>query len=201
MNSKQTLNKVKTLLGLEVKLEQMQLENGVILEAEVFEAGNEVFIVNEEDRVALPVGEYELESGMMLIVSEEGIIGEIKEASVEEEAPVEEEVVEEQEMSTEENVQPKKVVESVSKEMFFSEIEKLKKEIEALKAEKQELSEEAPKEEVVEEVKEVELSEDKPKEEPLKHNPEAQTENKNQFLFSQKRVQTTRDRVFNKLFK
>lgn len=198
MNSKQTLNKVKTLLGLEVKLEQMKLENGVILEAEVFEAGNEIFIVNEEERVALPVGEYVLENGMMLIVSEEGIIGEIKEASVEEEAPVEE-VVEEQEMATEETAQPKKVVESVSKEMFFSEIEKLRNEINALKSEKQELSEEAPKEEV-EEVKEVELSEDKPKEEPLKHNPEAQTENKNQFLFSQKRVQTTRDRVFNKLF-
>jgi predicted RNase H-like nuclease (RuvC/YqgF family) len=193
MNSKQTLNKVKTLLGLEVKLEQMKLENGVILEAEVFEAGNEIFIVNEEERVALPVGEYTLENGMMLIVSEEGIIGEIKEASVEEEAPVEE-VVEEQEMATE--TQPKKVVESVSKEMFFSEIENLKKEIEALKAEKQELS----KEEVKEEVKEVELSEQTQNNEPLKHNPEAQTENKNQFLFSQKRVQTTRDRVFNKLF-
>lgn len=194
MNSKQTLNKVKTLLGLEVKLEQMKLENGVILEAEVFEAGNEIFIVNEEERVALPVGEYVLENGMMLIVSEEGIIGEIKEASAEEEAPVEE-VVEEQEMATE--TQPKKVVESVSKEMFFSEIENLKKEIEALKAEKQELS----KEEVKEEVKEVELSEQTQNNEPLKHNPEAQAENKQQFLFAQKRVLTTKDRVFNKLFK
>jgi hypothetical protein len=196
MNSKQTLNKVKTLLGLEVKLEQMKLDNGVILEAEVFEAGNEIFIVNEEDRVALPVGEYVLENGMILIVSEEGIIGEIKEASVEEEAPVEE-VVEEQEMSTEENAQPKKVVESVSKEMFFSEIENLKKEIEALKAEKQELS----KDEVKEEVKEVELSEQTQENEPLKHNPEATAENKQQFLFAQKRVLTTKDRVFNKLFK
>lgn len=196
MNSKQTLNKVKTLLGLEVKLEQMKLDNGVILEAEVFEAGNEIFIVNEEDRVALPVGEYMLENGMMLIVSEEGIIGEIKEASVEEEAPVEE-AVEEQEMATEETTQPKKVVESVSKEMFFSEIENLKKEIEALKAEKQELS----KDEIKEEVKEVELSEQNQNNEPLKHNPEAQAENKQQFLFAQKRVLTTKDRVFNKLFK
>ena len=134
MNSKQTLNKVKTLLGMEVKLEQMQLENGVILEAEVFEAGNEVFIVNEDERVALPVGEYELESGMMLIVSEEGIIGEIKEAEAEQEQEQPEEVPAEQEMEADAPSQPKKVIESVSKEMFFSEIEKLRNEIEALKS-------------------------------------------------------------------
>ena len=39
MNTNQTLNKVRTLLGIEVKLEQMKLDNGAILEAEVFEVG------------------------------------------------------------------------------------------------------------------------------------------------------------------
>jgi len=81
------INEIKTLLGMEVKLAQMKLDNGTVLEAEMFEAGQPVFIINEEDRIALPIGEYILEDGMILVVSEEGIIAEIKEAIVEEEAP------------------------------------------------------------------------------------------------------------------
>ena len=89
------LNQVKTLLGVEVKLEQMKLENGTVLEADKFEGGNEIFIVTEDERVALPIGEYVLEDGQTLVIEEEGIIAEIKEAGAEEEAP-EEEVVEEE---------------------------------------------------------------------------------------------------------
>ena len=185
MNSKETLNKVKTLLGLEVKLEQMKLDNGTVLEAEMFEAGKDVFIVSEEEKVPLPVGEYVLENGMILLVTEDGIISEIKEAAAEEEAPIEEEVTE-PEMAAE--TTPKKVVESISKEMFFSEIEKLRNEIAELKASKTELA----KDEVVE----VELSEEA---KPIVHNPEAKTE-KNLNLYAQKRAMTTTDRVFNKLF-
>jgi hypothetical protein len=180
MNSKETLNKVKTLLGLEVKLEQMKLDNGTVLEAEMFEAGKDVFIVSEEEKVPLPIGEYILENGMILLVTEDGIISEIKEAAAEEEAPIEEEVTE-PEMAAE--TTPKKVVESISKEMFFSEIEKLRNEIAELKASKTELA----KDEVVEEAK------------PIVHNPEAKTE-KNLNLYAQKRAMTTTDRVFNKLF-
>jgi hypothetical protein len=90
MNTNQTLNKVRTLLGLEVKLEQMKLDNGAIFEAEVFEAGAEIFVVADDERVAVPVGEYETEDGKIIIVSEEGVIAEIKDASSEEEAPAEE---------------------------------------------------------------------------------------------------------------
>jgi hypothetical protein len=45
------INQIKTLLGMEVKLAQMDLENGTIIEAEVFEAGASVFIVNVEDTI------------------------------------------------------------------------------------------------------------------------------------------------------
>jgi phosphoglycolate phosphatase-like HAD superfamily hydrolase len=47
------------------ELATMKLMDGVtVLEADAFEAGMEVFIVTEdEQRVALPVGEYELEDG------------------------------------------------------------------------------------------------------------------------------------------
>jgi hypothetical protein len=165
---------------MEVKLAQMALENGTIIEAEMFEAGASVFIVNEEDRIALPVGEYKLEDGMILIVAEEGIIAEIKEmeAPVAEEAPAEVEVEVEQEMA--EVKEPKRVIESVTKEMFFAEIESLRKEIEELKLAKVE-------------VKEVELSA-----EPLTHNPEATTK-RELHTFSQNRQKTTFDSVLNKI--
>lgn len=175
------INQIKTLLGMEVKLAQMALENGTIIEAEVFEAGAGVFIVNEEDRIALPVGEYKLEDGMILIVAEEGIIAEIKEAEApvaEEVAPAEVEVEVEQEMA--EVKEPKRVIESVTKEMFFAEIESLRKEIEELKLAKVE-------------VKEVELSA-----EPLTHNPDATTK-REMNLFSQNRTKTTFDSVLNKI--
>lgn len=180
------INQIKTLLGMEVKLAQMALENGTIIEAEVFEAGASVFIVNEEDRIALPVGEYKLEDGMILIVAEEGIIAEIKEAEavVEEEAPAEVEVEVEQEMSVENT--PKKIIESVVKESHFSaeEVDALKAEIEALKTE-------LAKQNEVKEV--VELSA-----EPLTHNPEAKSDVKLN-LFAQKRTKTTFDSVLNKI--
>lgn len=175
------INQIKTLLGMEVKLAQMALENGTIIEAEVFEAGAGVFIVNEEDRIALPVGEYKLEDGMILIVAEEGIIAEIKEAEApvaEEVAPAEVEVEVEQEMA--EVKEPKRVIESVTKEMFFAEIESLRKEIEELKLAKVE-------------VKEVELSA-----EPLTHNPDATTK-RELNLYSQNRTKTTFDSVLNKI--
>ena len=172
MNEKSILNKVRTLLGMEVKLETMRLTDGVsMLEAEVFEAGQPVFILTEdEQRIALPVGEYELEDMRILVVIEEGVIAEIREAAAEE---VEEEEVEvetgkmpEEEMAEAAAPTAKKIIESVTKESFFSEIEALKKENEELKA-KLVLSSE-----VAEEVAPVELSEE-PK--PISFNPENET--------------------------
>ena len=186
------IDQIKTLLGMEVKLETMKLVNGTEIEAEVFEAGAEVFIVSEEEKVALPVGEYELEGGQVLVVAEEGVISEIKDAAQEEEAPVEEEV-EEQEMEAE-VATPKKVVESVSKETHFAKIEEMQKEIDALKLALE------PKEEIVEEVKEeVELSAEEVA--PIKHNPEANATKKETFLYAQKAPKTVKSTIYNKLFK
>jgi len=198
MNTNQTLNKVRTLLGIEVKLEQMKLDNGAILEAEAFEAGAEIFVVADEERVAVPVGEYEAD-GKIIIIEEEGIISEIKEAGAEEEAPEEEvveeeaksEEVEEEELSTE-TASPKKVVKSITEEMFFSEIEKLRNEINELKLAKVEVEE-------VEEVS-VELSAE-PEVEGISHNPENLTEKKELNLYSQKGRNNTINRIFNTLNK
>jgi len=175
MNEKSILNKVRTLLGLEVKLETMRLTDGVsMLEAEVFEAGQPVFILTEdEQRIALPIGDYELEDGRILVVIEEGVIADIREAAeaeveVEVEAPeaeVETGKMPEEEMAAAPTA--KKIIESVTKESFFSEIEALKKENEELKAQIA-----LSKTEVAEEVAPVELSEE-PK--PISFNPENET--------------------------
>ena len=208
MNTKDTLNKVRAVLGIEVKLEQMKLENGAILEAEKFEAGAEIFVVADEERVAMPVGEYETEDGMMIIVSEEGIIAEIKEAEAKEEEAVEEAVEEteaeevvEEELATE-TASPKKIVKSISEEMFFSEIEKLRTEINALKLSKTEVVAEEVVVELSEEVKEekVELSAEEV--EGISHNPENVSDKKELNLYSQKgNKNTLRSRIFNKINK
>jgi hypothetical protein len=197
MNEKSILNKVRTLLGLEVKLETMRLSDGVsMLEAEVFEAGQPVFILTEdEQRIALPIGDYELEDGRILVVIEEGVIADVREAAepeveVEVEAPeaeVETGKMPEEEMSVE--PQAKKIVESITKESFFSEIEALKKENEELKAQL-----ELSKTEVAEEVAPVELSEE-PK--PISFNPENETKVE-AFKVAKNRQRSTMDSIFEK---
>jgi hypothetical protein len=193
MNEKSILNKVRTLLGLEVKLETMRLSDGVsMLEAEMFEAGQPVFILTEdEQRIPVPVGEYELEDMRILVVIEEGVIAEVREAAeVEEEVEVEAPAVEEEVEAATETATPKKVIESIVKESFFSEIEALKKENEELKAK---LSAQTP--EVAEEVAPVELSED-PK--PISFNPE-NTQATDVFKFAAKRNATTMDTVLSRI--
>ncbi len=100
MKANSILNRILAELASvrEVKFATMNLENGAVLEAESFEAGNEVFVISGEDRVAAPIGEHLLADGRILVIEEEGLIAEIKEAS-EEEAKVEIEV--EAEMPTE----------------------------------------------------------------------------------------------------
>ena len=205
MKSTEILNKIKTFLGEdkieeqveetqveetqleetseEVKLAQAKLENGTVLEAEAFEAGNEIFIVSDDEKVAVPKGEYLMEDGRMLVVSEEGIIGEIKaeetkEPTVEEEDKTDasEELAEEEEMY-------------VSKQEFESAVEEIKGMIKELKDEKEEMAQ------VEEQVKQ-ELSET-PAVEPISHNPEAKEQFK--VRFGKNRKESALDRVMKKL--
>lgn len=191
MKANEAIKQIKTLLGLDVKLAQARLADGVtVLEAEAFEAGMEVFIVTEEGNVPLPVGEYEMEGGeLILVVEEEGIIAEIKEVeeTVEEEAPAaEEEAVApiEEEMS-EETRQPKKTIESIIKETLFSEVEKLKVENDELKAELSRMKEEATN-----------LSTDV---KPILYNPENE-QKADSFKISKNKAAGSLDRVLSKLY-
>ena len=84
--------------AVEVKLGMATLKDGetqIEYMGEVLEANQDVFVVNGEDRAPLPVGEYELEDGSMLVVSEEGKVGEVKPMEEPTEEPVQEELSEE----------------------------------------------------------------------------------------------------------
>jgi len=180
------LNKVKELVGIEletqeVKLAQATLENGTVIESEDFAVGSEVFIVTEDEKVALPVGEYTLEDGEMLKVEEEGIIASIGKA--EEEAPAEEEI----EASEEEVYATKEEV---------AELKSMIEEIKAMLEPKEEMSSEETTE-LSEEVKEIELSIEEPIAK-VTHNPERE-EKVNLNLYGQKREMTTADRVLSKI--
>lgn len=190
MKATEMLNKIKTFLGEEtadivenieqtekVELAQAKLENGTVLEAEAFEAGNEIFIITEDERVAVPVGEYEMEDGKILVVTEEGLIAEIKDEA-------------EEEVEAE-----KEDLGYVTKEELAEAVSEIKAMIEDMK--KEEMSEEV-------EEKEVELSEDlkeelsEPAAEPIAHNPE-QKNNNIGVKFAQNRKQTTLDKVLSKI--
>jgi len=199
MKATDMLNKVKELIGVElseeVKLAQATLKNGTVIESESFEAGSEVFIVTEDEMVALPVGEYKLEDGETLIVEEEGIIASI--GAVEEE--VEEEV---------EAAEDKKEEMEYATKAELSEIKAMIDEIKAMIEPKEEMSEEgvssikseetttktvyAEKEEVKEE-----LSAETPVEK-ITHNPEAESK-PNLNLYAQKRALSTADRVLQRI--
>ena len=190
MNTNQILNKVRTLLGMEVVLETMKLDDNItVIEAESFEAGNEVVVVTEdEQKIPLPVGSYNLEDGRVLVVAEEGIIAEVKEK--EEEAPeveveVPAEATKEEEMSNEPAQTIKKTIESVVKETFFAEMEALKKENEELKAK-------------LEGKVEVELSEEEV--EPIVFNPE-NVQKVDGFKFASKGGNSIMSNILNKLNK
>ena len=58
MKATKMLNDIKTLLNIEVKLEEMKLENGTVITTGALEKGNEVFILTDDEKVAMPVGEY-----------------------------------------------------------------------------------------------------------------------------------------------
>jgi len=194
MKANEMLNEIKTLLNIEVKLEEMKLENGTVISAEAFEKGKEVFIVTDDEKIAMPVGEYILEDGRLVVVEEEGVIADVREVSDEVPAKEEEdgeeitEDLKEEEMEEEADVADWKGMEI--------RIKNLEDAIADLKADKVE----AEKEE------EVEISEEEVKEElsavkPIKHNPEANTPQKKQVQFAKGQFNTTLDRVLSKLNK
>jgi hypothetical protein len=188
------INQIKTLLGMEVKLETIKLIDGItIFEADAFEMGKEVFIITEdEQKIPVPIGEYKMEDGRILVVVEEGIISELKEKEEEVEEVIEEEAPEvEVEVEAEATPSAKKTIESIVKETFFAEIEKLTNENIELKAKLENLSK---VEEVA--VEATELADIAP----ISFNPE-NTNEVETFVYGSKRPKTIMDTILEKINK
>lgn len=196
MEYKNKLNKIKAVLSMEVKLAQMKLEDGItVIEAEEFAPDFSVGIVTADGIVPMPVGEYKLEDGKILVVAVEGVIAEIKEEEAEAEVEVEVEVAPEEVVAPEmaaEAPKAKRIVESVSKETFFAEIEKLRQEFSSIKEENEALKAEN-------ESLKVEMSSTEAAVEPLAHNPESGIAPK-QFRISKNKTASIEDSVFSKIF-
>lgn len=197
MEYKSKKNLIKAALGFQVNLAQMKLEDGItIIEAESFEPEFSVGIVTADGIVPMPVGEYKLEDGKILVVALEGIIAEIKDAMPEEVAPEEAPIVEVEVEAETQAPSPKRIVESVSKETFFAEIEKLRTELSAqiseVKAENEALKAEK-------EVLEVKLNAQEEGAEPIVQNPEPEPKQEG-FAYGQNRPETIQDSVFSKIF-
>lgn len=185
------INQIKTLLGMETKLAQAKLENGTVIEADEMAEGNEIFIVTDDERIAMPVGEYQLEDGQVLIVEEEGIIASVGAAEEAPEEEVEAEVAEDlSEEVTEENLEEEKEEMGYATKEELAEVKSMIEEIKAMIDKKEEMSEEVSEEEEVKE----ELS----AVEKVTHNPETEDKKMN-FLFGQSRTQNTTDRVMAKI--
>ena len=186
------LNQIKTLLNIEVKLEDMKLENGTIVTAESFEKGKELFIVTDDEKVAMPVGEYILEDGRLLVVEAEGVIADVREVSDEVPAKEEETTEDLKEEKEEEKKEMEEEADVADWKGMEIRIKNLEDAIADLKADKVEAEEEDKKEEVKEELSAVK---------PIKHNPEASTPQKKQVQFAKGQFNTTLDRVLSKLNK
>ena len=200
MKSTQMIDQIKTLLGIEVKLEEMKLENGTIVSADSFEKDKEIFIVTDDEKVAMPVGEYLLEDGRLVVVSEEGMIADVREVA--DEAP-EEEVTSDL-ADGEDEVETAEVGDWEGME---KRIQNLEDAIADLKGDKESKMEDVQEEEMADEAKPLksrtvkeEFSEAASK--PIKHNPEAETTKKTKVEFGKGQFNTTSlDRVLSKLNK
>lgn len=186
MNLQDVFKKIELALTPEkVELASMSLADGTMVEAEVFEAGANVFLVGGDgEKIAAPVGEHKLEDGRILVIEEEGIIKEIKEAA--EEATIEVEVEAAEEAEPEMTI--KDLVEMVS--ALREEVEMMKQEM----GKKQEMAEEVV---AAEEPSEVEVAMAAQK--PIVAAP-VEKKHELKFHIGAERVSNTKDRVFSKLF-
>lgn len=207
MKTTEMLKRIQTLLNTRVELEDRKLDNGTVISADEFAEGQPVFIVTEDERIPMPVGEYAMEDGSMLVVEEEGVIGSIQ-AAEEEVEEVEQEVVEE-EMSNEVK-EPKKVVESTVVETHFSEeqkselvetilssvsplIEELQNKVNELETKLSQEEEVQVEEKLSADVKEEKLSKT------FKHSPEVKGEQARPRFNNGRVANTTLQRVFQRI--
>ena len=212
---KSKLNQIKELLNIQVKLEEMKLENGTVVSADSFEKDSEIFIVTDDEKVAMPVGEYLLEDGRLIVVSEEGLIADVRDVA--DDVPAKEDE-EGEEITSDLEQEDKEMAEDGEADVadwrgMEKRIQNLEDAIADLKGDKEAKMEDVEEEEMSEEKSNVlksrtvkeefskeELSEASSK--PIKHNPETvgATVKKHEFI-KNKFGSSAMDRVLNRLNK
>ena len=198
MKAQEIIDSIKAIVGVKlsetvsIKLEEITLENGTVLVADKFEAGESVFIKTEDENVALPIGDYELPEGKKLAVKEEGLIDSVSGEEVEEEVKEEVEEVAEEVEAKETTEKVKSKTESIqtvyATKEEVSEVRLMIEEIKTLLEKSKELNDEP----VVE--KEVELSSETIVE-PIVHNPEKE-EKKTNINFTGNNSNSMLDDIF-----
>ena len=201
MKASEIVESIKEVLGMElaevkVELEERKLENGTRIEADSFEKGKSVFILTDDEKVAMPVGEYLFEDGTLLVVEEEGVIGDVRE-DVDNEVPQKEEAEkeemnEEEEMDEEADVADWKGMEIRIKNLEDA-IADLKSDKESKNSKEDEMY---SKEEKVEASKEekVELNKLEVSADPISHNPEKEVK-KERVKLGNYRPMTTKEKI------
>jgi len=201
MKASEIIESIKEVLGMElaevkVELEERKLENGTRIEADSFEKGKSVFILTDDEKVAMPVGEYLFEDGTLLVVEEEGVIADVRE-DVDNEVPQKEEAEkeemnEEEEMDEEADVADWKGMEIRIKNLEDA-IADLKSDKESKNSKEDEMY---SKEEKVEASKEekVELNKLEVSADPISHNPEKEVK-KERVKLGNYRPMTTKEKI------
>ena len=144
---KSKLNLIRVALGMDVKMAEAVLEDGVTrVEAESFEAGSKIYVVSEDgERAPAPEGVHTAEDGTKITVDSEGTITLVEAPEPVEEVEVEaaeEEVKEEVKVeSEEEEPKPEMLEEIVDKkieeamEKVYMALEEVVKEVSEVKEE------------------------------------------------------------------
>ena len=214
------LNQIKTLLNIEVKLEEQKLENGTRVEAESFEKGKEIFILTDDEKVAMPVGEYLLEDGRLVVIEEEGLIADVREVSDEVPQKEEESKDETEDLEKEEELvddgEEAAVDDWAGMEKRIKNLEDAIADLKSkvgennMEEEEVEMEEEVsrqPKSRTVKEEFNKEVNEQlkeelsQPAAQPIKHNPESGNAKKENFRIAPKRKPSTMDIILNQLNK
>ena len=209
MNAVDILKRFDTFLSKEenkdkVKMASEKLANGTVLEAEEFSEGNSVFIITDDERVPLPVGEYEMEDGRILVVGEVGKIGKIGLETIpeaEEEgykdgiADAKEDIkkdIKDTNLADDDSPQDSNEFEGgyVSKQEFEDAVSEIKEMVEKVEARLNEGVEEDDAFVVKEELEETKL---------FTHNPNRNNKNKVKFKLGSTREKSTLDKIMERV--
>jgi len=198
MKASEIVESIKEVLGMElaevkVELEERKLENGTRIEADSFEKGKSVFILTDDEKVAMPVGEYLFEDGTLLVVEEEGVIADVRE-DVDNEVPQKEEAEKEEMKEEEEMDEEADVADWKGMEIRIKNLEDAIADLKSDKESKNSKEDEMYSKEEKVEASKVELNSIEVAADPISHNPEKEVK-KERVKLGNNRPITTKEKI------